>query len=134
MRLAGYRTFRFPAGEVHPLRAYRMTVPLRLAPPWWRMWVRCRPADIRWASSQTASAHSDRFTALALEHASARRQDRAPDPEVAPIKIGPWWPRTLTAAELIAGMLGGVVWASGLAALTLACLHVSGVLRVEVTW
>ncbi len=79
MRPTGYRSFRFPPADCGGSRGLRISVFPRDVPLYWRVWLTCRREDILWALGNVGGDGTDnRFTALALEHASARKQNRGP--------------------------------------------------------
>lgn len=134
MRPTGYRSFHFPASDTGRQHGTRVKVFAEDAPLWWRMWLRCRPEDVRWAVSNTGDAHSGRFVALALEHAAARKQGRAPDPEVGPVQAGPWGPRLRWLGRV--AFLGLCLAITGVSVVAVigSVLALFGVVQVEVRY
>ncbi|MFI5938057.1 hypothetical protein [Actinoplanes sp. NPDC051494] len=132
MRPTGYRRFRFTSGDTGWDTGLRLSVFPREVPLYWRVWATCRREDIRWAFAN--GGDQDRFTALALEHAAARRQGRQPDPEVDAVKTGPWWARARWVGRCLTAAAATSTVMLGLAVIALAALERVGVVQVQVSW
>jgi hypothetical protein len=131
MRPTGYRSFRFPPADFGGARGLRVSVFPREVPLWWRMWLRCNRADIRWAAQQDSSRDT-RFVTLALEHAAARRQGRVPDPEVTSLRVGQWWSRLRWLGRLYVATVFLVALIVGAAVILTLLLAAVGLVDVEV--
>lgn len=99
---------------------------------WWRVLLTCRAVDRRWALRHV-SGIDGRFPALAIEHRNARREDRAPDVEVDPIRSGPWWRYLLLTLRLAATVAVTTVWTLGAVTVIMFALSLLGVVEVQVS-
>ncbi len=133
MRATGIRSFRFSKAELGSADSYRVRVLAEEAGLWWKVLLTTRAADRRWAYGECPEPISRRFTALALEHAAARKAGRTPDPEVDAAVVPFWWRYWLMmgrmavlAAVVVTFLLGaGVLVAMALAGLGLAEFTIS---------